>query len=349
MKNPTNDALKIAKHIHSFLSEYAPTHKTSSNHTIKSYRTALELYLIYLEEERHITPITLNASCFDAQVIESWLRWMKNVRKNSNATCNVRLGALRTFLMYLSRQDVQYLHLATAASNIERLKQEKRRVSGISREAVKALLNAPNQSCRTGIRDITFMVILYGTACRLDEILSLTVKNVHIDCEKPFITVIGKGQKIRTLYLLPKTVAHLKKYIKEFHGASPHQEAYLFYSRNKGLYGKLSETAAEKLIRKNAAIAHETCPEVPLNLHPHQLRHSKSTHWLEDGMNIVQISSLLGHEQLATTMIYVETTALQHTEALATIETEAEKRITPKWKSDIGSLKSFCGLKAPLI
>lgn len=66
-------------------------------------------------------------------------------------------------------------------------------------------------------------------------------------------------------------------------------------------------------------------------------------------MNIVQISSLLGHEQLETTMIYVETTALQHTEALATIETEAEKAITPRWKNNSGNLKSFCGLKAPLI
>ena len=66
-------------------------------------------------------------------------------------------------------------------------------------------------------------------------------------------------------------------------------------------------------------------------------------------MNIVQISSLPGHEQLETTMVYVKTTALQHIEALATIETEAEKRISPKWKSSGGGLKGFCGLKIPQI
>ena len=41
-----------------------------------------------------------------------------------------------------------------------------------------------------------------------------------------------------------------------------------------------------------------------MNLHAHQIRHAKASHWLEDGMNIVQISFLLGHADVKTTMVY---------------------------------------------
>lgn len=61
-------------------------------------------------------------------------------------------------------------------------------------------------------------------------------------------------------------------------------------------------------------------------------------------MNIVQISFLLGHENLQTTMIYLDITTDQVFEALATIENENEKMVTPKWKVNDGSLLNFCGL-----
>lgn len=348
MKKADKESIAIARHIHLFLNEYAPTRKTGSENTLKNYRIAIEMYLKFLEEEKEITPYVLNISCFCHKNIEEWLVWMKQGRGNSNNTCNVRLASLRTFLAYLGNQDARYLSIPLEASKIERMKQERHCVNGISRQAMKILLEVPDQSRRTGKRDLVFMLILYTTACRLNEVLSIRIKDICLDCRKPHVTITGKGSKIRTLYLMPKAITHIRKYIGEFHGEAPDPEAYLFFSRNKGLFGKLSETAAEKIIHKNAAIAHCKCPEIPLNLHPHQFRHSKSTHWLEDGINIVQISSLLGHENLETTMVYIEVTNAQHTEALVTLETEAEKEVSPKWKNNDGSLRSFCGLGSSL-
>ena len=79
-----------------------------------------------------------------------------------------------------------------------------------------------------------------------------------------------------------------------------------------------------------------SCVEVPLNIHAHQLRHAKATHWLEDGMNIVQVSILLGHEQLQTT---------QKAKALVTLEDENNRKVPKKWKNDKASLANFCGVK----
>ncbi|MGH4138669.1 tyrosine-type recombinase/integrase [Clostridium sp.] len=187
---------------------------------------------------------------------------------------------------------------------------------------------------------------IYSTAARIDEILSLKIDQLHLNAEKPNATIIGKGNKIRTLYLLPKAVAHLKKYLKEFHGDAPNPEAHVFYSRNIGIYGKMSQTAVNKQLKKHALAAHYVCDEVPLDLHAHQLRHAKASHWLEDGMNIVQISLLLGHEQLQTTMVYIDITIEQELKALATLEDENEKKVSKKWKSGKGGLAEFCGVKS---
>jgi site-specific recombinase XerD len=136
----------------------------------------------------------------------------------------------------------------------------------------------------------------------------------------------------------------MEQYMKDFHGDTLEQEAYVFYSRNTGKYGKLSQTAIDKFLKKYAGQCHTACLDVPINLHAHNFRHAKASHWLEDGMNIVQISFLLGHENLQTTMIYLDINTDQVSEALATIENEKDKMVTPKWKVNDGSLLNFCGL-----
>lgn len=163
------------------------------------------------------------------------------------------------------------------------------------------MLSAPDLSTRTGKRDVVFLTVLYATAGRLDEIRSIKISHIHLDEPKPYIILLGKGGKMRTAYLLPRAVANIRIYLKEFHGEKPEPEAYLFYSRVGGRKTKLSEPALDKRIKLCAKIAHEKCPEVPLGAHAHQFRHAKASHWLEDGISIVQISFLLGHEQLETT------------------------------------------------
>ena len=99
------------------------------------------------------------------------------------------------------------------------------------------------------------------------------------------------------------------------------------------------------MLKKYAVQGHDTNPEVPVNLHAHQFRHAKASHWLEDGMNIVQISFLLGHAQLQTTMLYLDITSEQEARAMATLEDEEDKKAVPKWKKDGNGLAALCGLK----
>lgn len=345
MKKASKESVTLARHVTAFLNEYVPSQKTDSMHTLRSYKNALTLYMVFLETKKRIRCEDFCGSCFSRENIEGWLMWLEEDRKCSNATCNNRLASLRTFLKYLGSHDPVYLHLYQEASDISRKKCVKKKVSGLSRKAVKTLLECPDPSTRSGKRDLAFLIMLYGTAARLDELLSMKLNQLHLSGETPYASIIGKGNKVRTLYLLPKTVAHLNRYIKEFHGNQPEPEAYLFYSRNTGIFGKLTQPAISKMLKKYAVRANKICPEVPLGLHAHQFRHAKASHWLEDGMNVVQISFLLGHEQLQTTMVYLDITTEEKAKALATLENENDKKVSPKWRRDDGSLVDFCGLK----
>ena len=344
MKNPGKDAVEISKYISSFLKDYAPEHLAGSEHTVRSYEAALTLYIGFLEEEG-ITSDKLNIQCFDQETIEKWLSWLSNTRGCSPSTCNSRLSSLRAFLKYLASRNAKYVSVSNEAARVKLRKTPGRVVSGMSRDAVKALMEEPDPKDKVGLRDLAFMVTLYATAVRLDELLSLKLRDVHLNADKPYITVLGKRNKLRTLYLLPRAVDHLRQYISVFHDSSSDDEAYLFYSRTKGRHTKMTQAGISKMLRKYAKSAHEKCPDVPLGLHAHQFRHAKASHWLEDGMNIVQISFLLGHANLETTMIYLDISLEQKAEAMATLESESQKGTSAKWKGHEDSLASLCGLR----
>ena len=335
------EARFLSKSVSEFISVYAPAHLTDSENTLKSYQVTLGKYLGFLEDDKGFSIQTISAECFEKQVIEEWMRHMRNIERLSPDTCNIRLGGLRTYLKYLGTREVKYKYLYSEAIDIPLMKTEKKKVSGLSKKAVKTLMTAPNQSTAAGRRDLVFMIIAYGTAARMSEILSIKVGHLFLDGSKPHVTVIGKGGKVRTLYLLPKAVAHIRKYLNTAHGENPVPERYLFYSRNGNKEERISSKAIEKRLRMYAEKAHEKCSDVPLDLHAHQFRHARASHWLEEGMNIVEISVLLGHEQLATTMRYLDISTDDQIKAMATLEDENDSKVSAKWKNNNGSLKSL--------
>jgi site-specific recombinase XerD len=341
-----DEAARFARHISEFLVDYAPDMLTASEHTLKSYRDALTLYVAFLESVG-VKPSGLGGACFARSRIEEWIVWLKQARGCSAATCNVRLASIRVFLDYAASRDVALLHLSQEAKTIPRQKTARPKVDGLTRDAVAALLQAPDLSTKAGRRDLALMVLLYATAARLGELLALKVGQVRLEDARPYVTVTGKGQKSRTLYLLPRAVSHVREYLAEAHGNAPDREAYLFYSAVGGKHAKLTQPAVAKRLKKHAAAGRRECPQTPLGLHAHQFRHAKASHWIEDGLNVLQVSFLLGHAHLETTMVYLDVALAGKADALATLESEKDKTAPKKWKNPDGSLASFCGLKQP--
>ena len=123
---------------------------------------------------------SLGRHCFERDFIEEWIIWLKDVRHSCPETCNIRLGSLRAFLEFLGNKEIGLLYLYQEAKLIKRQKCQKRKVEGLTREAVAAILAAPDPSTRTGKRDLVFLTLLYATAARLDEILSIRLSHLYL-------------------------------------------------------------------------------------------------------------------------------------------------------------------------
>lgn len=79
-----------------------------------------------------------------------------------------------------------------------------------------ALLASPPNT-RIGIRDRTIMILLYDSAIRVSELLSLNVSSINFSSSPVYIHIHGKGDKERIVTITEKTVAHLRMYLKIYH------------------------------------------------------------------------------------------------------------------------------------
>lgn len=343
MKN--RQATKIIRLLGTWIHDYLPLRNVTSSKTLSNYETALTLYLEFLENEKSVRIGTLSADHFETGYIEEWLVWLGAERKCSAATCNNRLSAVRSFLKYVARMEKSLSYLYAEAQAIPSQKAITKPVEGLSKKGLKALLSVIEQTTKTGRKYLALFTLIYNCGLRIDEALSITLKDLHLEAtDHPSVTVLGKGSKMRTLAILPRTKKLLEAYMKTFHCGISDETNYLFYSRNTGPTGKSSQAAISKQLKGYAKLAHEICNEVPLGFHCHQLRHACATHLLEDGINIVQLSRFLGHSDLSTTMRYIDVGLHMKTEALTKMDYDSNKGIKQKWKGS-ESLVEACGLR----
>lgn len=329
----TRQARDLARYTYDWVNIHVPTVKTSSSHTERSYRTSLALFARFLESRKGITPFNLDGECFSVGTLNEWRMWLKSERGVGNGTCNSRMAAIKSLLEYIGGRDMAYSYLYIRASeHIRPLKEAGKRITGMSRNAVQAIFSVPDTTTRIGLRDLVLMMLSYGVAARVDEILSLTLRDVHLESKDPFVVLHGKGGKIRSIYLQEGLVEWLNRYLKLFHGVTPVPEDLLFYSPCHGIRGKLTQAAISKRLKIYANKAHENCGEVPLGLHSHLWRHSMACHWREDNINIVEIKELMGHSSLQSTMVYQDITEEQKRAAIETLEDTVTKSMSKKWK-----------------
>ena len=337
----------LAKLIYDWHNIYTPSIKTNSENTQRSYKQSLSLFIQFLKSEKDITPYKLNAKCFSVETLNEWRLWLKDVREVANSTCNVRMAAIKSLLEYMGGHRPEYAHLYLSASEyIKPMKSPKQKVYGMSRNAIKALFATPNSTTKIGLRDLTMMMLNYGVGGRLNEILSLTLKDVFLDgVDAPYVILHGKGGTFRSIYLQEDLVGWICLYLKIFHEEDPNPNSYLFYSPCHGAMRKLTQPAIAKRLKLYAEKAHKQCSDVPLNLHSHLWRHSMACHWREDEINIVEIKELLGHRSLQSTMIYQDVTEAQKKAAIETLEDTITKPMKKKWKSpENQDLLSWVGL-----
>jgi integrase/recombinase XerD len=165
---------------------------------------------------------------------------------------------------------------------------------------MQKLLDAPNLSLRTGIRDKAIMELLYCTGIRRDELLNLEV--YHADLKDQVLYVRkAKGRKQRVVPLGNNATKYLKEYLEKIrpHYAKKNPKERKLFLNNGGL--PLTGVALQALLRRYRI---ESGIKKPVS--PHVFRRSCATHLIQQGADVRYVQKLLGHSRLKTTQFYTK-------------------------------------------
>lgn len=334
------------KTVRGFLTVYLPRQKCASPNTIKSYRETLNLFLKYLEEMKSISLNKVSFSDMDRQGIASFLEWLEQSRKCSVSTRNQRLMAIKSFVKYAVLIDSTQMSFQVEAQKVPVKKGPKKIVDFLSENGLKTILLEPDAKNERGMRNLTLMILMYDAALRCQEALDLKVSDIDLDGNSPRIVVMGKGRKMRSVPIADKTAEHLKRYLLTFH-AQGQRDEYLFYTTIHRERRQMSCDNVERFIKEYGRTARVKCHELPENIHPHQLRHTRAIHLYRSGMPLSVLSEFLGHSDISATQIYayadteMKRTAIKKAKGEELIDTPDEAL----WQTDEGMIKRLYGLK----
>lgn len=272
-----------------------------SENTIISYKYAFISLIEYMKKYKSKSISEINLKNIDREIIENYLDYLENIKKNSISTRNQRLAAIKSFFNYLALEDVEYLQICNSILKIKIKKAKQETVKYLTKEGIKELLSLPNTATKSGIRDLAILTLLYDSAARVQELINSKISDV--DFKNKTIYLYGKGRKSRTVPLIKQTIKILEKYIEIYKLDLNSNYLLFFNSRNE----KLSRMGITYIIKKYVKIAkkHNTI-EFPISVTPHIFRHSKAMHLLESGVNLIYIRDFLGHESATTTEIYAK-------------------------------------------
>lgn len=248
-----------------------------TDETVSSYcRTVLD-YKKWYQESYGAEPeklLGVNVSDYVA-----YLRAVRNIRGTS---LNPKVAGLKCYNRFLIESGVQ-AEIVVVDKHRDKIQASGVSPTDIDQKEVDAFRQAV--LIGSGIRDHAIVTTLAYAGLRVSELVNLKLANADLVGKE--ITVYGKGNKVRIVFMSPKVGNAISEYLKERNSDSP----YLFVSRQAN---KLHRSTINRIMDKH----HE-------DMHPHKLRHFFCTHALEVGFSLAEVAYMAGHASVHTTTGYL--------------------------------------------
>lgn len=285
----------MKEYIQKFL-KYLEKEKKYSIHTILSYEDDLRQLSDFLS--KHFSG-NYNLNQIDNLTIRLFLGELVDLKLTKKSIAR-KLSSTKSFFRYLSREKIISTN---PALNISSPKLPKKLPSFLEEDSVTKMMNLPDISTVTGLRDKAILELLYSTGIRLQELISINLNDINWD--KSTLKVMGKGKKVRIIPFGSKAKESLKQYLErreDLYSSFTNDDAKdaLFLSnKGKRIYPKGVYNIVSYYIGKVSDIERKS---------PHVIRHTFATHLLNRGADLKAVKELLGHESLSTTQIYTHLT-----------------------------------------
>lgn len=278
--------------------EYLELERNASQLTIKNYDHYLKRFLGWAGD--------INPGEIDLNMVRRYRlhlsRWSDQKTKKTlkRVTQNYFMIALRAFLRYLARIDVETL----SPEKVELGETEARPLKVLDDSQLKQLLDAPDTSKKDGIRDRCLLETLFSTGLRVSELASLNRDTINLNRRE--FGIIGKGGKERVVFISDAAAAWLEKYLMV--RKDTFRPLFIRFqgkvdSENFGEAMRLTPRSIERVVEKYVKGL-----GLPVKATPHTLRHSFATDLLINGADIRSVQEMLGYSNISTTQIYTHVT-----------------------------------------
>lgn len=225
----------------------------------------------------------------------------KTKKPLKKSTQSYYLIALRALLNYFADRDI----LSLPAEKIKLAKDKSdRQIRFLTLDEVEKLFSTPNISKPQGLRDRAILETLFSTGMRIAELVVLNREQIKIkpEMEELELSIIGKGGRIRPVYLSERALFWLQKYLET--RKDKEKALFINYRFKKGALRRLTARSIEKNIKKYGILA-----GLPIPVTPHVMRHTFATDLQSQGVDLRTLQELLGHKSPLATQIYAQVTS----------------------------------------
>ncbi len=226
----------------------------------------------------------------DLNLIYEYMTFLNRERSNNPSSRARKIASIRSYFKYLYKSGILK---DNPTSELETIKLRKKLPTYFTLEDSVNLLN--NIDSKNTARDYCIITLFLNCGMRLAELVSINTTDIRGD----MLTVVGKGNKERTIYLNEACLSALEDYMvvrKNLTPTASDKNALFLSSRHKRISRRTVQHIVELNVKKLGLDPHKYTT--------HKLRHTAATLMYQAGVDIRALQEILGHEQLSTTEIY---------------------------------------------
>jgi integrase/recombinase XerD len=288
---------------------YLSTIKGKSPNTVQAYRFDLIMFFRFMKIYKGLSSKNIEFEQIDINDVDSifiknikltdlyaFISFAENQRGNGSYAKARKVAVLKSFFKYLSGK--ARLINENPAVELESPKISKRNPIYLTLEESKALLHSMDCDNRNFERDYCIITLFLNCGLRLSELCGIDVSKIKEDT----LTVIGKGNKERTVYLNDACLNAINQYLvlrnTRYKLDDVKDKDALFISNKKC---RINKRSVERIVKKYIGVAGLNKEKYT----PHKLRHTAATLMYKHGkVDIRSLQKILGHENISTTQIY---------------------------------------------
>ncbi len=286
--------------------EYLELERNASQLTIRNYDHYLKRFMDFVHSTHSGRSDNINPKNIDLNLVRKYRlylsRWIdpKTKKPLKRVTQNYFMIALRAFLRYLAKSDI----LALSAEKVELGDPEPRPLKVLDETQLKQLLEAPDLSEKSGLRDRAILETLFSTGLRVSELTALSRDTINL--QRREFGIIGKGGKERVVFISDSAAECLQRYLNA--RKDTFKPLFIRFQgkvdlENDGESMRLTPRSIERIVEKYVKAL-----GFSVKATPHTLRHGFATDLLINGADIRSVQEMLGHANISTTQIYTHVT-----------------------------------------